>query len=300
VDLRTLRAFVEVVRQGGFSAAAKVLYASQPTVTKSIQQLEDELGAPLLLRIGHTIRVTELGNLVYQRATVILSERDQLLTEISELKGLQRGTLRIGLPTVGSSILFAPLFTEFRKQHPNIDIVLEEHGGTHLQELVKQRQIDLGAMLLPVDEECFDSQEVCNEPMTALLPAGHPLAGRPSLRLADLADCPFILFEKGFALNHVIEVACHKRGFSPTVTARSSQPDFIISLVAAGLGIALLPRLVVESRVNPGVHKVPVNEKDLRWRLAMVWRKGSDLPPSALAWLQLTKNYAAQRKNEKG
>jgi DNA-binding transcriptional LysR family regulator len=296
VDLRTLRAFVEVVRQDGFSAAAKVLFASQPTVTKAVQQLEDELGASLLLRVGHNIHLTELGNVVYQRAIVMLNERDHLLEEIAELRELQRGTLRIGLPTVGSSILFAPLFAEFRKQHPSIDIILEEHGSARLEELILQREIDLGAMLLPVGDS-LEWQEVCNDPLMLLLPPGHALAGRQPVRLSDLASCNFILFEKGFRLNEVIEEACHKRGFSPQVTARSSQPDFIISLVAAGLGIAMLPRVVTNSRVNPAVQITPMDEKDLRWRLGMVWRKGSDLPPSARAWLQLAKTYTVQRKN---
>jgi DNA-binding transcriptional LysR family regulator len=293
MELRVLKAFVEVVRQGGFTAAGKVIFATQSTVTKAVKQLEEETGMQLILRIGHTVRLTEAGEVVYQRALAILGERDLMLSELAEFKGLRRGTLKIGLPTVGSSILFAPLFTEFRQHHPNIDIVLHEHGGAELREMLLAREIDLAAFLLPV-EEPFEFQTVCNEPMMALLPHDHPLAmaGRPSIRLKELADSPMILFQKGFSLNQVIEDACRKRGFTPREAARSSQPDFIVALVAAGLGVAMLPRLVVSRRVYPAIHLAQIDEKDLRWQLAMVWRKGADLPFSASAWLKLTEKFA--------
>src|SRR5690349_14851255 len=110
MELRTLRAFVEVVRQGGFSQAAKTVHATQSTVSKAVKQLEDEIGMPLLDRIGHRTRLTTAGEIVYPRAVRLLAERDDLIAELEELRGLKRGCLRLGLPPVGSSTLFAPLF----------------------------------------------------------------------------------------------------------------------------------------------------------------------------------------------
>lgn len=291
MDLRTLRAFVEVVRQGGFSSAAKTVFASQPTISKAVKQLEDEIGAPLLMRIGRGVQLTEAGRIVYTRAIAMLSERDHLKAEIAELRGLKRGTLRIGLPPVGSSILFAPLFAEFRLHNPGIDILLQEHGSARLEELVLAGEIDLCASLLPVSD-IYDHQEVCDEPMVALLPPGHALAGRKSVRLKELADSPFVLFESGFTLNSMIKNACRKHGFEPEAAAYSSQTDFIAALVAAGLGVALLPRLVASQSVNPAIHLALVDEPDLRWRLAMIWRRGGYLSPSVRAWLDLTEEYA--------
>jgi DNA-binding transcriptional LysR family regulator len=298
MNFRNLRAFVEVIRQGGFSAAAKVVYATQSTVTKAVQQLEEEFGSPLLLRLGHTVSLTDLGQVVYQRAITILGERDHLLSDVAEFKGLRKGILRIGLPPVGSSILFAPLLAEFRQQHPNIEIVLQEHGSARLMELIQTREIDLGALLLPLDDETFAWLTVCNEPMMALLPADHPLVGRSSIRLGELEDSPLVLFDKGFALNHVIDAACRRRGFAPREAARSGQPDFISALVAAGLGVAMLPRLVVTRHVYPTVHVALIDEEDFRWRLAMVWRKGAFLTPSAHAWLKLIEGYAASHASD--
>lgn len=288
MDLRSLRAFVEVVRQGGFSAAAKVVFATQPTISKSVRQLEEELGAPLLERQGHRPQLTAVGEVVYRRAMAMLAERDHMLGELAALKGLELGTLRLGLPPLGSAILFAPLFAEFRSRHPGIAIELFEHGSTHLEQAVLAGEIELAVSLLPVDD-AFAWQAVRDEPLVALLPPGHRLGGRPTVTLADLADSPFIMFESGFALNRMIYAACRRRGFVPREAARSGQADFIIALVASGLGVALLPRLNTEQRVHSPIHAALLDEKDLRWHAALIWRREATLSPAALAWRALTR-----------
>ena len=106
MEFRTLRAFVQVVRQGGFSPAAKVVFATQSTVSKAVKQLEEEIGVPLLDRLGHRSRLTAAGEVMYPRALRILAERDDLLTEVGELRGLKRGTLKLGrsLPPIAGAM----------------------------------------------------------------------------------------------------------------------------------------------------------------------------------------------------
>src|SRR5258705_3334171 len=103
MELRTLRAFVEVVRQGGFTQAAKKVFATQSTVSKAIKHLEDEIGVPLLDRIGHRSKLTAACEIVYQRALRMLSERNYLIAELDQLLGLKRGTLTLELAPVRSS-----------------------------------------------------------------------------------------------------------------------------------------------------------------------------------------------------
>src|SRR5215471_949588 len=229
MELRTLRAFVEVVRQGGFTQAGKKVFATQSTISKAIKQLEDEIGVPLLDRVGHRSRPTAAGEIVYQRAVRMLTERDDLIAELDELRGLKRGALRLGLPPVGSSTLFAPLFAIYRNRYPGIEIRLMEHGSDRLEELVASGEIELAASLLPVSEE-FQWQEVRREPLTVLVSANHELARRRSLNLPPLRNLPFILFESGFALNRIILDACGRHGFEPAIVGRSSQIDFIVEL----------------------------------------------------------------------
>jgi len=288
MEIRTLRAFVEVVRQGGFSRAAKTVFATQSAVSKAIKQLEEEIGVPLLNRLGHKSKLTAAGEIVYARALRILAERDALLAELDELRGVKRGTLRLGLPPVGASTLFAPLFAAYRSRYPEIDIHLVEHGAEKLEEMLLTGELDLIASLLPVSEE-FDWQDVRREPLMVLLPDNNPLAERPSLRLIDLKMLPFILFQTGFALNRVILDACKRNGFEPLVTAQSGQVDFIEQLVASGMGIAFLPRMIADQRSQALVRAITLAEPGMDYHIAMVWRRGTYIPHAARAWLQLSK-----------
>jgi len=286
MNLRTLRAFVEVVRQGGFSQAAEVVSLTQSTVSKAVKTLEEELGMPLLNRLGHRNQLTAAGEIAYRRAQVLLAEHSDLLGEINDLRGLKRGMLRIGLPPVGCGVLFATMFATYRSRYPDIDIELTEYGSKRLRECLEEGEVDLAALLLPIDEG-FDYQPVRNEPLIAVLPMNHPLAGRECIDFTDLADSPFILFEAGFALNAKILAACERKGVTPRVTARSGQIDFIVDLVAAGLGVAFLPRMLAHKHQHAGIALVALDEPHTDWHIALAWRANAHLPPAARAWLDL-------------
>ncbi len=288
MELRHLRAFVEVARQGGFSRAARSLFSTQSTVSKAIGQLEAELGEALFERLGTGARLTEAGELVYARAVAMLSEGEHMAAELADLRGLVSGRLRLGLPIFGSARLFAPLFAEYRRRHPGVEIELLEQGSARLEEAVLAGEVELAVSLLPVPE-AFAWQPVCDDPLMAVLWADHPLGGREAIRLAELSEMPLILFEQGFVLNARIESACRAHGFTPEPAARSSQVDFIIALVASGLGVALLPRILTEGRDLSPLHVLLLDETDLRWRAALVWRRGARLSPAAKAWLSLAR-----------
>lgn len=289
MEFRPLRAFVEVVRQGGFSQAAKIVFATQSTVSKAVKQLEDEIGAPLLDRIGHRSTLTAAGEVVYRRGIKLLAERDDLLAELDEIRGLQRGVLRLGLPPVGSSTLFAPLFAVYRQRHPGIDVqLIEEHGSVQLEQSLRTGEIDFAAALLPVSTD-FDQELVRREPLVALLPANHRLGKKRSVSLTDLRDMPFILFGSGFALHRIMLDACRNAGFEPRIAARSSQIDFMIELVSAGLGVAFLPRMIASQRHHPAIHSVLLDAPGAEWAMAMVWRRGAYLSEAAKAWLALVR-----------
>ncbi|TDE35436.1 LysR family transcriptional regulator [Antarcticimicrobium sediminis] len=286
MEFRTLRAFVEVVRQGGFSSAAQVIHATQSTISKAVRQLEDEIGEPLLDRIGHHAILTSAGEIVYRRAVALLADRDDLIAELADLRGLKTGVLRLGLPPVGSSTLFAPLFAEFRQRYPGIEVRLSEHGSDRLEELLRAGEIDFAGALLPTSED-FDFQLVRREPLVALLRADHPLAGEARLSMEALVATPFILFEPGFTLQRMIRDACRRAGVTPKVAVLSSQIDFMVELVVAGMGATFLPQMTAEQRARPGTKLVPLADPQTDWVMAMAWRRGAYLSGAAQAWLDL-------------
>jgi DNA-binding transcriptional LysR family regulator len=287
MEIRTLRAFVEVVKQGGFSQAAKVVFATQSTVSKAVKQLENEFGVLLLDRVGHRSTLTAAGEIVYRRALRILAERDDLVSELDEVRGLKRGSLRLGLPPMVSSILFAPLLAIYRKRHPGIDIRLVENGIDRLEEILWSGDIDFAASTIPVAEG-LEWQSVRREPVVALLPAHEFAARKKTIDLIDLKQTPFILFNPGFAISRLVTVACRRAGFEPAVATRSSQLDFIMELVAAGMGIAFVPKMVAEQRRRPGLRSLLVNPR-IDWHVGMTWRRGAYLSHAAKAWLTLVR-----------
>ena len=295
MELRTLRAFVEVVRQGGFSNAARTLAATQSTISKAVKQLEDELGVLLLDRLGHRTMLTPAGEVVHRRAIIMLAERDDLLTELAELRGLSRGVLRLGLPPIGSAMLFAPLLTIFRTRYPGIEIQLVEHGSKRLTEMVLAGELELAASLLPLSD-ALEWQDVRRDPVDALLPSNHALATRGSLRMADLAQVPFIMFEAGFALNPILLSVCERSGFTPSVAIYTSQVDFVLGLVAAGLGVGFLPRMIAAQRGHAGVRAVPVADAGMDWHMALSWRRGGYLSQAATAWLALVRERTSKQQ----
>ncbi|NVZ67315.1 LysR family transcriptional regulator, partial [Pseudomonas gingeri] len=157
-----------------------------------------------------------------------------------------------------------------------------------LRECLEAGEVDLAALLIPVDE-AFDYQEVRSEPLVVVLPVDHPLARCQHVDFSALADSPFILFEAGFALNALIMAACERKGVVPRVTARSGQIDFIVDLVAAGLGVAFLPRMLAHKHEHAGIALVPLDEPQTDWHIALAWRASAHLPPAARAWLDLAK-----------
>ncbi len=289
MDLRGLHAFVSVVRHGGFSAAARAVGLTQPALSKAIRLIEEEIGGAVLVRSSSGARTTELGETVLRRANAMLAERDALKAEIDALKGLVTGRLRLGLPPLGSSALFAPLIARFRALHPGVEIELREHGSRALQRLVLEGELDLAVSLQPIPAE-LAWLEVRDDPLVVLLPAGHALLGRDRVRLAELGDSPFVLFDSGFALNDIILEACARRGLVLKEAARSGQADMIVALVAAGLGVALLPAIVVSNRGGmASVGASLLDESDLRWTAGFVWRSSAELSPAARAWLALVR-----------
>lgn len=287
MEFKQLRTFIEVIRQGGFTAAAKNLYVSQSAVSKQVAQLEESLGVILLDRQGSQIRLTAAGKVVQQRAEEMLLLHRSLVRELDDLSQLARGELRLGLPMLGSDTLFAKLFAEYRKRYPNVTIHLLEGGSRAIEQAVMSGEVELGGGLTP-DDPVFAWQPFCDEPLDALLPASHPLAHLKEIELSQLADTPFLLYQRSFMLNDRLLQACQQVGFTPKEGGRSGQADFLAALAAAGQGVVLLPQVVARALVRPGVvHMTLKAPAMLRWDIAFIWREGAYLSSAAQAWLAL-------------
>jgi DNA-binding transcriptional LysR family regulator len=181
------------------------------------------------------------------------------------------------------AILFAKSFALFRKQHPNVEVQLFKHGGSRLEELLLTGDIELAASLLPPNP-AFESQPIARQPLKLLISVTHVLATKKTVGMRMLSNIPFILVERGLALNRRISDACERQGFAPKIVARSSQIDFIVELVAVNVGVTILPEMISEQFSHRGVTALAIDDPQMEWHMALIWRRGGYLSSAARAW----------------
>lgn len=287
-EYRQLAGLVELVRRGSFTRAASALHITQSALSKQIAQLEDRLGRPLLERGSARLRLTEAGEVVLRRAEEMLGVGRELLAELDDLDREVRGELRLGLPMFGADALFTALFVEYLGRYPGVRVHLEEGGSKAVEQALLAGEMEIGATLTP-SNPAFDYLPFCDEPLDVLMPAGHPRAGAGSVALVELADTPFLLYEQSFTLNDRLLLACRQAGFVPREGGRSGQADFLATLVAAGQGVVLLPRIVARGLERPGLARLTLSAPRMNWDVAFIWRRGAYLSRAARAWLALAR-----------
>jgi len=284
MDVRALRYFVEVVRQQSFTRAAERLYVTQPTISKMLRQLEEELDCTLLIREGRKLHLTDTGQAVYQRGLAILQEFKQLETEIGDINELKTGELRLGIPPmVGMQIVGS--ISAFRQRYPGIELKISEFGGLTVQQAVLSGSLDLALTALPVAEDLpLNTLPLMSHRLCVLVPRSEPWLNRNNVTLAELAEQQILIFNEEFSLNRQLMQAFQRSGFTPKIAVRSGQWDFLAAMVQAGMGVAVLPEPICQRLDKQSLLWLPL-ESDMEWKLGLIWREGSYLSRSAQAWI---------------
>ncbi|TAH51515.1 MAG: LysR family transcriptional regulator [Betaproteobacteria bacterium] len=297
MDVRALRYFVEVVNQQGFTRAAEVLHVTQPTISKMVRSLEEELGGPLLIRDGRHTRLTDAGKVVHARGQAVLNEVARLRQEVAEVEGLTRGELTIGIPPA-TGPYFAHAIGVYRQQYPDVTLRLREQGTRALEDAVVSGELDIGVTFLPAARPGLASYPVARQAASALFAVGRAPAGWGPVAFRELADYPFVLYEDEFALARIVSDACASAGFVPNVVARSRYWDFIGELVAADVGIGILPDEAF-ARLDPDrIVRRPLKDPEVVWDLGLIWREDY-LSRAARAWLECCERIFPQSGESK-
>ena len=288
MELRALRYFVEVVRQQSFTAAAEQMFVTQPTISKMVKSLEDEIGSPLLLRDGRQMVLTDAGRIVYQRGQDVLAAHAQLQAELNDLGTLGSGEVTIGIPPMGGS-LFTPAIAAFRQRYPKIDLKLFEQGSRAIEAALISGELELGGVLLPVDPDMIDVLPVSHQVLWLVARHGSRWDDLREVPLAALAMEQFVFYGESLALNDVVLNACRQAGFAPAIVGRSGHWDFMAALVQAGVGIALLPAPYCRRLDATEFTCRPVVEPEIPWEMAIGWRRNGYLSHAARAWLDVAR-----------
>lgn len=288
MDLRSLSYFVETVRLNSFTQAAETLNVTQSTISKMVRHLEDEVGAPLLIRSGRKLVLTETGRVVFARGEAMLASMRQLRQEVRDAQNLQQGDLTIGIPPM-VNLLFTDVLKAFRQRYPNLVLTLREDTGQSIERQVAAGDLEIGLTLLPTAPELdLESEPVRRYPIWALAEAGTFSALHGTIALRALKDLPLVMLTDNFALVRGLHAAFGKAGFTPRIAAQSGQWDWLVSMASAGVGVALLPEPFVARLASVKLDAVRVIEPTIDWQVAHIWNRRY-LSRAARAWLEVSR-----------
>jgi DNA-binding transcriptional LysR family regulator len=246
MELRHLRYFVAVAEEAHMTRAAERLGIQQPPLSQQIRALETELDAQLLRRKPRGVELTPAGRAFLDEARAILARAERAIVATRRAARGEAGRIGLGFTSSASFHPFVPrAIRAFREQHPLVAFALEESGTVELVEALRSERIDIAFVRSPIGASVdLAVQGVLEEPMVVALPRGHPQAGSGApLPLAALAGETFILYRRpvGPGLHDAIIAACDRAGFSPTIGQEAPRMLSTLSLVAAGLGVSLVP-----------------------------------------------------------
>lgn len=295
MDIRSLRYFVELIQQQSFTRASEKLFVTQPTISKMIRSLEEELGLPLLQRSGHSFSLTDNGQVLYQRAQAILAQMAQLEAELADLQNLEGGRLTLGIPPMVGQV-YADLIRRYRARHPAVEISIVEYGGRQIEQAILDGELDVAITMLPTrNTQALEALELAVHPVAALLPNQPEWAGSGDISLQALREVPFLLYTQAFTLSEIITQRCQEAGFAPTIAARSSQWDFLAAMVRSGMGVAFLPEPICRQLSGHELLIRPL-QPPLSWRLGVIWPKARYLSRTAEAWLALCREQLSRQQ----
>ena len=242
MDLRQLRYFNALAETLNFHRAAERLHISQPPLTVAIRKLEEELGVALFERDPRGVRLTTAGLAAVNPAREALAAAEKVREAARQGAAGLRGRLSIGF--IGSAIgeLMPRIVSPFRHAYPEVELALEEMNSVEIVRAIAGRRLDIGLVRLPVMDSAPVAIDVIEtDELVVVLPANDVLARRKTLDLGALADRGFIIYSPVSVLHATIRLACHRAGFTPRVAQEAVQVQTILSLVEAGLGVALIP-----------------------------------------------------------
>lgn len=274
MQLKSLEVFVAVVEKNGFTKAAEALYVGQPALSKTIQKLEQELNVALFDRTSKKIQLTDEGKLFYEKSKEILAKVNSIPEYLNELSQVISGEVKVGIPQIIGSVFFPQVAYRFMKRYPQVTLTTKEDGGVIIEKLVTQGELDIGFVVLPA-ANTLDAELIYQDKFVDCVSSKHPLAKAEKVKLSELKDEKFILFDKSFTLYNLIRNHCIESGFSPVSAFQSTQWDLVLELVSAQLGISIIPQKLANKLNDIDIVALPIIEPKMRWNIGIITKKNA-------------------------
>lgn len=292
MELRHLAHFIAVAEERHFTRAAQRLNIAQSALSSSVKALEDELKSRLFVRSTRSVQLTRSGEVFLDKAREALQVIQSARQAVSEVEGLKTGSIAIGTAhSLPNFIALPSLIARFHDEHPGIEVRLKQGDTLGLLDQLRRGRLDFAFLPLLDPFDDIETRFVACEDMVAALPPAHPLAGRDEVTLAELCASPFVDFSPGWATRPLCDRAFARAGLTRRTVSEVTDLETLVSLVARGLGVALLPQSIAATR-RPDIAVAAIGSIDVCWELvvAFVGGDGQDRLPinsAARAFLAL-------------
>ncbi len=277
MNLRDLKYLVALADLRHFGKAADACFVSQPTLSTQIRKLEDELGVALVERAPRKVMLTAAGQDVVLRARRIVAEVEQMKESARRSRDPESGSMRLGVfPTLGPYLL-PHIVPQLRERFPQLELLLVEEKSDVLLQRLRDGKLDAALLALPVHDEQLHAELLFEEPFVFAAPQRHPLAARASVSMAQLSDETLLLLEDGHCLRDQALEVCSMAGAAERHGFRATSLETLRQMVAAGVGVTLLPKMSVSPPVTQSDHvrTVPFDSPAPNRQIAMFWRRSS-------------------------
>lgn len=298
LNVTRMRTFAAVAREGSISAAADALSYTQSAVSQQVAALESEAGIPLLERHPRGARLTAAGQALLEHAETILAHIEATEEALAAIAGVRGGRLRMAsFPSAGATLMPLAIAT-FRARHPGVELTLAEGEPEQVAPRLAAGELDL-ALLFEFDlgagaaSEGLETVELLQDPMYLALPGGHPLAGRRRLRLDDLREEAWVQTSSASACARHVVHSCLAAGFEPQVSFESDDYQTVQGLVAAGVGVALIPELALTG-VRQDIAIRTLHPSPPLRRVTAAAPAGAVRSPAASAMLEILTDIASR------
>lgn len=295
MELRQLQYTLQIAEEKNFSRAADKLHIAQPSLSQQLSKLERELGVKLFQRNTSTVELTYAGASFIAHAQKIMDAVAQLRQEMDDISQLRAGRVVVGSMPITGSHLLPYVLPAFKESYPDIQVTLLEDTSLNLEKLTAGGGTDLSLLSLPLQEPTLSYVPIGEEIIDLAVPPNHPLTEIPGVQergveLAQLQAEPFIVLKKGQGFRKLTVELCRSAGFEPNVVFESNNIETVQSLVAAGMGITLVPRFIARAKRSELIPAyLPLAEPVPSRTLVIAYRKGRYLSKAAEAFIETFK-----------
>ncbi len=296
MQLHQLTYFVAVARTRHFTRAAESVHVAQPSLSKQIQRLERELGAALFNRGRGNVTLTPAGETLLPLARRILADVESAQVHVQELAGLARGRLRLGATPSLSTVLLPDVLRIFRDAYPGIELVIDESGSRDLVRLLALGELDMALIILPLQtrDPALSTTPILREPLVvAVASEESPIKTikTKTVKVQDLGRLPLVMFREGYDLRDATLAACRRARTEPRFTVEGGEMDAVLRFVEAGLGVAVVPSMVLADRL--GLRGIPFARPGLSRTIALAHRRDVEPPATSRAFRSMLHDHLA-------